>query len=405
MSNSNKSLEILDTGKTVIFTSPLSGYDNYLVRTGVIQENDSFLHSLLTGYSKDYFYMDVKSKKKFLEKFKENIFTIKEYEKDVNNYTQYKLSVVETLKNIYIPQEDIDKKIKKIVKYVCKNPIYEILSEILPYDDITKMFKVSDDLIKGDNIFLAYKDLVKHEIKNYLDSLEVLNHVKDENKVIFIKKNVKNIVSIILEETEFYLFNKYYRDITKDVSITMINTLIKNLKLDLYFIDYKTKLPFKYNEDQLYKNKKSIILLKLENTYETIGLLLEGNKVQRNFENNNFLIKKIKTFLFETDKIPSKYPELLQYIAPPKIFKNKKHILDESDNESDNENTVTNATKIKYDDEDDEEKNKVETEDDKTEDDHSEDDHIEDDHSEDDHIEDDHSEDDHSEDDNSGNIK
>ena len=76
MTINNKKLEILEPGKTVVITSPLSGYDNYLVRTGIIQENNSFLHAVLTAYSKDYFYMDIKGKNKFCENFIENIFII-----------------------------------------------------------------------------------------------------------------------------------------------------------------------------------------------------------------------------------------------------------------------------------------------------------------------------------------
>ena len=49
--SSNKKIQIIEPGKTVIFISPLSGYDNYLVRTGVLNENNnSFLHSILNAY-------------------------------------------------------------------------------------------------------------------------------------------------------------------------------------------------------------------------------------------------------------------------------------------------------------------------------------------------------------------
>ena len=69
-------IEILDSGKTVIFTTPLSGYDNYLVRTGIIQENNSLIHAVLTAYSKDYFYMDNKNKVEYYIKFVDSIITM-----------------------------------------------------------------------------------------------------------------------------------------------------------------------------------------------------------------------------------------------------------------------------------------------------------------------------------------
>ena len=101
MKNNNKNLEILDIGKTVVFTTPLSGHDNYLVRTGIIQENVPFIHSIMTAYSKEYFYMDIKGKKQLVEKFIENIFKIKEFKKEESNFTTYKSSLLQFVKNIY----------------------------------------------------------------------------------------------------------------------------------------------------------------------------------------------------------------------------------------------------------------------------------------------------------------
>jgi hypothetical protein len=337
-----KNLEILDTGKTVVFTSPLSGYDNYLVRTGIIQENNSFIHSVLTAYSKEYFYMDIKGKKQLVEEFMENIFTIKQFKKDITNYRNYKSKLLKFIKDIYNIKEELqDKKLRKIHKHISKNPVYELFFEIVLIDDIEKMFNINDDVndLKPDNnnMIDQYKNIINHEIKNYLESLEILNHIKDKTKLEFIKKNITNIVNLILDNIELYQFDVYIKDITKDINIDMVNIISNKLKTDIYFIDSKTRLPYKYNTSQIYNNKKAIIILKIENSYETIGLLLDDNKVKRDFDFNHFLIKKINTFLFETDKIPSKYPELLNYIKyPPKpLLKNKKHIVEDSDEDSD----------------------------------------------------------------------
>lgn len=341
MRNNNKNLEILDTGKTVVFTTPISGYDNYLVRTGIIQENNSFIHSVLTAYSKEYFYMDIKGKKQLAQEFIENIFTIKQFKKDITNYSNYKLKLLKFIKEIYNLQEElVDKKLRKIYKYISKNPVYELFFEIVLIDDIEKMFNINEDVndLKSDNnnMFDQYKNIINHEIKNYLESLEILNHIKDKTKLEFIKKNIINIVNLILDEIELYEFDIYNKELIKDININMVNILSNKLKTDIYFIDSKTRLPYKYNTSQIYNNKKAIIILKIENSYETIGLLLDDNKVKREFDSNHFLIKKINTLLFETDKIPSKYPELLNYInnssKPP--LKNKKHIVEDSDEDS-----------------------------------------------------------------------
>ena len=82
-----------------------------------------------------------------------------------------------------------------------------------------------------------------------------------------------------------------------------------------------------------------MILLKINNSYETIGLLLPENKIQREFESDNYLIKKFKTFLFEPDKIVTTYPELLHYVNKSSPLKNIKNILSECDNrDSDSDN-------------------------------------------------------------------
>jgi len=366
-----KNLEILDTGKTVIFTTPLSGYDNYLVRTGIIQENNSFIHSVLTAYSKEYFYMDIKGKKQLVEEFIENIFTIKQFKKDINNYRNYKSKLLKFIRDIYNLKEELpDKKLRKIHKHISKNPVYELFFEIVLIDDIEKMFSINDevnDLKPDNNIFNQYKNIINHEIKNYLDSLEILNHIKDKTKLEFIKKNITNIVNLILDNIELYEFDIYNKEITKDINIDMVNIISNKLKTDIYFIDSTTRLPYIYNTYQIYNNKKAIIILKIENSYETIGLLLDDNKVKRDFDFNHFLINKINTFLFQKDKIPSKYPELLNYIKyPPKPpLKNKKHIIEDSDEDTDQDSDEIDDEDSKEDSDNDseEEGNKYNTED------------------------------------------
>ena len=358
--SSNKKIQIIEPGKTVIFISPLSGYDNYLVRTGVLNENNnSFLHSILTAYSKDYFYMDTKNKKKFFEKFKENIFTISQYEKCSKNYIAYQSKVLETLNYAYNKNEITDKKIKKIIKNISKNPIYELLPDILPFDIVNNINIFNTKKDGKDNLFVLYKDSINEEIKFYLNSLEILNHVKDKNKVEFIKKNIKIIINTILEETKNYEYNNYYNEVTNDVNVNidLINTLIKNLKLDIYFVDYKNKLPFKYDKDQIYKNKKSILVLKIEDNYEIIGLLLSDNKVQREFSSTHFLIEKSKTFLFEPEKIVLKCPELLQYTEPPKTFQNKKHAMNDDGEVNDDDDDGEEDDDEEDDEEEDDNKN------------------------------------------------
>ena len=122
-------------------------------------------------------------------------------------------------------------------------------------------------------------------------------------------------------------------------------------------MDYKNKLPFKYDKDQIYKNKKSILVLKIEDNYEIIGLLLSDNKVQREFSSTHFLIEKSKTFLFEPEKIVLKCPELLQYTEPPKTFQNKKHAMNDDGEVNDDDDDGEEDDDEEDDEEEDDNKN------------------------------------------------
>ena len=322
-------IEILDSGKTVIFTTPLSGYDNYLVRTGIIQQNNTLIHAVLTAYSKDYFYMDNKNKLEYYIKFVDSIISTNEYEEDKNNYYNYKLKIVDIINGIYEKNKELsDKKLKTTIKQLSKNPVYDLISEIIPYDDILKILNIDNKKSLID--FSGYNDSIKHEIKNYLNSVDVLNEVEDKDRVVLIKKNIKLIINTILEDVKLYEFNNYKQNILNKADNNLISILMNKIKRDIYIINSDDKLLCKPDKIQEYSNKKALILLKINNSYETIGLLLPENKIQREFESDNYLIKKFKTFLFEPDKIVTTYPELLHYVNKSSPLKNKKNILSES---------------------------------------------------------------------------
>ena len=53
-----------------------------------------------------------------------------------------------------------------------------------------------------------------------------------------------------------------------------------------------------------------------------LGRLLPGNKIQREFDFNDHLVKKINMFLNEPKKIKHHYPELNDFL-PKKSYKTK----------------------------------------------------------------------------------
>lgn len=309
-----KELNILEPNKTVVFTTPISLKNTCLVRTGVINnDNSSLLHSILLSYSKDYFYMDNKNRVKILNKLKINIFDKEKF--DVDNFLNFKnrfFEVFEIFYNHITNNEEIkDKNIEKIVKNICNNELHDIICELIPLEDFKNI-----SLVKDEKIFF--------NVEPFLDNLDILKYIEKE-KSEYIKKNIKQIINNVIIEIEKDEYKIYLDNILKDTD--SINKISKCLKLNIYFIDYKTRLPFLFSSNQSFKNNKSIIVLKLENTYENIGLLLEENKVQREFKlEKDEIIKKIHTFLLFPEKINKKYPELVSYLPINVVSKEIKKI-------------------------------------------------------------------------------
>jgi hypothetical protein len=66
--------------------------------------------------------------------------------------------------------------------------------------------------------------------------------------------------------------------------------------------------------------------------YEIVGRLLPGNRIQREFDFKDSLIKRIYTYLCKPEKIADAYPNLIPYL--PKDLR-KKLKIDVSDSEED----------------------------------------------------------------------
>ena len=318
----DKELNALEVNKTVVFATPISEKNKCLVRTGTINtDGSSLLHSILLSYSKDYFYMDNKNRIKFLNKLKVNIFNKEKFDK--NNFEKFKnkfFKVFEKFYNYINMKEEI--KEEKIVNNIITHELHDIICELIPLEDFKNISLVK----KEDQTFF--------EIESYLNNLDILNYI-DKEKSNFIKKNIKEIVNNVIVEIEKEEYNNYLCTIFKDIDIDVIDQISKCLKINIYFIDYKTRVPFLFDTKQSFKNNKSVIILKLENSYENIGLLLEENKVQREFKlEKDEIIKKINTFLLFPEKINRKYPELSSYL-PTKITKGNENTCS-SDNDDDN---------------------------------------------------------------------
>ena len=72
MTSNLEKLRLIPVNKTVVFYSPIEGKD-VLVRTGIIDDENSFLHSIVHAYSKEYISMNDDGKKEFVNTLRESL--------------------------------------------------------------------------------------------------------------------------------------------------------------------------------------------------------------------------------------------------------------------------------------------------------------------------------------------
>jgi hypothetical protein len=294
----SQKLQLLETNKTVTFKSKISDSNTCLVRTGVINnDGNSLLHAILMSSSKDYFYMDEKNKINFLEKVKNNIFTKKKFYGNQDNYLTFKNILIDyfyEINKFFTKSENNpieDSKLRKIIKNIKIHEVSDFIFDLITFEDLKDILTTH----QNNDEYKNYKDNVVNNLNNFLNSLEILKKI-DNEKSDYIKNNIVKIIIEVIDNVDDIIFKQNYKNNLNDINTDIINTIINYFKINVYFIDSETRLPFSF-EEQNYKNKKSIILLKIENNFESLGLLLSQDRVQRDFIKDDKLIRKIRTIL------------------------------------------------------------------------------------------------------------
>jgi hypothetical protein len=375
-------LKMLPVNKSVLFSSPLEDKNTCLIRSGVINDDkNSFIHSILSSYSKEYYNLDKDERIKFLSKFKKSIFTKSNWKIERKDYEIFKENIIRTFYDIYkfisqILINDDEENIKKIIhsfknkktikiikSLIVKNiDLYDLIKELIPIDNIQAILN-----IQKTSSIEECKKYMKNNLEQYVSNIEILKKT-DSKRYDFIIKNIDDLFYYVLKQSEEETFKNYLTRI-KYLTCTLENIELISDKLtrNIYFIDSQTRLPFLLSDKQKFKYSKSIMILKIRNNnYEIIGKLLDGNKIKRDFDSNEIIIQKINMLLFNPEKIYKNYPELLDYI--PSNFRedirekeeketvlqeiknikedSKKYDFSDSDNdESDDDNQIDNISK------------------------------------------------------------
>lgn len=329
-------LKQLPVNKTVVFYSPIEG-DDVLVRTGTIDEGSCFFHAILHSYSKEYSMMDKKDRMKLVLKLRAGLAGKIDKESwesmGEGNIARipFEENIMDIMTNFYNFLENQNSNIRgratrRVVKHLIgsqkeKVEIYEIISEIIPLEEgfqkviLPKAYKNATNLSE-------YNKVIDKQVQSYISKNGILNG-SDREQTKFILSAISELIELVCIEAynlAFKTYKKGLENIGTYVDSYSINYIADRFNRDIYFLNGNNRVPYNNCDtaDTL-KGRKSIVVIWInKNHYEIVGRLLPGNRIQREFEANDPLIKKLKMFLLEPEKIPKQYPELSSHIPKSK---------------------------------------------------------------------------------------
>lgn len=333
MSSQLKNLTILPMNKTVVFYSPCEGSD-VLVRTGTIADGNCFFHSLLHAYSTDYVSMNMTGRTKFVKRLRSSLASnvdIKKWE-NLSNGLIAKIPFQENVSTIlsdfykYLEKggQGRSKSVRKIIRSVgldndsTKKEIYQLISEMIHIEEFKKTILPSAyEKTSEESLSECKKTVIKFSCSFYKDLFSTLGIEK--NKIDFYINKLEILIKYIVDEAEESAYNEYIlslQNTSMEIDSYTVGLISEKFNRDIYFIDSKTRMPYRdINNDNIKKRKSIIVMWTGGSHYEIVGKLLPGNRIQREFPYSDHLIKCIHTYLIYPEKIPDKYPNLVSYLS------------------------------------------------------------------------------------------
>ena len=344
MSISN--LRKITNGKSVFYNSPFSN-TNELVRTGIDMEN-SFYHSLLLAYAQDYSTSSVDEKNDMVQRFIESI-TKKVPEDDWEQLnSEYKLisysseimlslaSFYEYIETKKKPELEAIQNVMNKLRIDSNFELYEAIFELLSFSN----FKDALRMTNRDSANESLEDYRKIFISNIINILNNSREFKaiDIEKKKYIINIVNNFLVTFFKEFEKQLFQQFKTRLVvveSKVNPFLLSVISRRFKRDIYLIDGTNKLP--YSVEQMDdRGRKSILLLRLENSFELIGKILPNKEIGYEFESDNTIIKKLNMFFLHPEGVRNKYPELSQFLSNSVTAKSPRNLYSsDSDEEED----------------------------------------------------------------------
>ena len=333
----DNNLNILPVDKSVVFYTPIQDKNDILVRTGTIGEGSCFFHSILHASSRDYVSMNIEDRIRTVSRIRKNISKKINREKweqlgdGTISSVSFQETVSFTLNNFfrYVLDNGAHRprghSTRKTVNYLINNnnniELYRVIIALIPLNIFET--QILPKAYTGVNSIKKYIENIISDTILYLKSTNEIKSISEE-KANYIVNSVHKLLETLLTESEKFAFKKYIhnlKDITEDIDTYTIELISERFNRDIYFIDGNTRLPYNnFSTSDLLRGRKSLIILWNNNHYEIIGRLLSDNKIQREFDPDEHIIMKLKTFLLNPGGIKELYPEMQKYL--PSSYQN-----------------------------------------------------------------------------------
>ena len=316
-----KNLRPLPIGKTVRFSSPIH---KNLVRTGTISEGSCFFHSVLTASSATYrATMNHSDKMKYVSKLRKalsNNLTESKWKRLGSSEVSIQIFIREYFEFVYQhisnPKNNISSSVQRIIDNIELNKhskLYRLISTILSFEKLDNIVlshafdKCSSYVRKDPKISFENRVKIIKKVVNNAFSLELKKHDNKnelgEKRQEYFCKKFDVLLSEIIKNSIFSAYRKF-RDELKDSNTWIQQDSIEYLsdffKRDIYFVDSRTRLPYKQGPCN-YKRRDSIVILWLgDSHFENIGHIIntDTNEVRRTFSYEDPIISRITELLF-----------------------------------------------------------------------------------------------------------
>jgi hypothetical protein len=209
---------------------------------------------------------------------------------------------------------------------------YRIIVDMIPFAESFEQNILPKTYTHTENkkIIDCCKHMIEIGEKYYENIFDNMTSKLDQSRIQFFLHKFTELINAVCKEAEETAYKDYIEGVqNSDVHVDgyTIDLISNRFNRDIYFIDATNRLPYRNGSTSTnIKNRQSMIVMWTGGVhYEIVGRLLPGNKIVREFDPEDPLIKRIRTFIMNPEKIPNTYPNLIPYL--PKEIRDNIGIL------------------------------------------------------------------------------